>query len=36
MPRVVLTPLTKAALYLLAVYLVALLALLVLRFTHVL
>jgi hypothetical protein len=35
-PRVVLTPLAKAALYLLAVYLVTLLALLVLRFTHVL
>lgn len=36
MPRVHLTPLTKAALYLLGVYLVALLVLLVLRFTGVL
>ena len=36
MPRLQLTPVAKAALYFLRVYLLALLTLLVLRFTHVL
>jgi hypothetical protein len=36
MPRVQLTPLSKAVLYFLRIYLLALLALLVLRFTGVL
>jgi hypothetical protein len=36
MPRVQLGPLGKAALYLLGLYLLALLALLVLRFMHIL
>ena len=36
MPRVQLGPLGKAALYVLGIYLVALLTLLILRFTHVL
>ena len=36
MPRVQLTPFAKFALYVLRVYLLAMLTLLVLRFTHVL
>jgi len=36
MPRVTMTPLTRAALYALRIYLLLMLALIVLRFTHVL
>ena len=36
MPRLVLTPFAKVALYMLRAYLLAMLTLLVLRFTHVL
>ena len=36
MPRLVLTPFAKAALYFLRIYLLALLTLLILRFTRVL
>jgi hypothetical protein len=36
MPRVTLTPLTRVALYALRIYLLLMLALIVLRFTHVL